>query len=125
MATIPWEITHSVETNARPAFAWRYWTNIAHWDDPPAEFELDGPFATGSRGTTRLPVTYNAAPGADFSKFETYKWVRIDGAEYPDQIPDGQIKQSIDSQLAAKGFTKTDSDTADLYVGYQVSISQE
>jgi len=55
MATIPWEITHSVETNASPAFAWRYWTNIANWNDPPAEFELDGPFATGSRGTTRLP----------------------------------------------------------------------
>jgi hypothetical protein len=55
MADVPWEITHSVETNASPAFAWRYWTNIANWDDPPAEFELDGPFAAGSHGRTRLP----------------------------------------------------------------------
>jgi Polyketide cyclase / dehydrase and lipid transport len=55
MATIPWEITHSVETNASPAFAWHYWTKIANWGDPPAEFELGGPFATGSRGITRLP----------------------------------------------------------------------
>ena len=55
MATVPWEITHSVETNASPVFAWHYWTNIANWDDPPAEFELDGPFVTGSRGVTRLP----------------------------------------------------------------------
>ena len=55
MATISWETTHSVETNARPAFVWQYWTNIANWDDPPAEFELDGPFAAGSRGVTRLP----------------------------------------------------------------------
>ena len=55
MATVPWETTHSVETNASPAFAWRYWTNIANCDDPPAEFELDGPFAAGSRGATRLP----------------------------------------------------------------------
>jgi hypothetical protein len=55
MATVPWEITHSVETDASPAFAWHYWTNIANWDDPPAEFELDGPFAAGSRGRTRLP----------------------------------------------------------------------
>jgi polyketide cyclase/dehydrase/lipid transport protein len=54
MATVPWEITHSVETNASPAFAWHYWTNIANWDDPSAEFELDGPFATGSSGATRL-----------------------------------------------------------------------
>jgi hypothetical protein len=70
-------------------------------------------------------VTYNSAPGTDFSKFKTYKWVKVEGAEYPDQILDGQIKQSIDSQLAAKGLTKTDSDTADLFVAYQVSISQE
>jgi hypothetical protein len=55
MATVPWEITHSVETNASPEFAWHYWTNIANWNDPPAEFALDGPFAIGSRGATRLP----------------------------------------------------------------------
>jgi Polyketide cyclase / dehydrase and lipid transport len=55
MTTVAWEMTHSVETNASPDFAWHYWTNIANWDDPPAEFELDGPFATGSRGVTRLP----------------------------------------------------------------------
>ncbi len=55
MLPVPWEMTHSVETNASLAFAWDYWTNIANWDDPPAEFELDGPFAAGSRGVTRLP----------------------------------------------------------------------
>jgi hypothetical protein len=55
MPSIAWEMTYSVETDASPAFAWNYWTTIANWDDPPAEFELDGPFASGSRGTTRLP----------------------------------------------------------------------
>lgn len=70
-------------------------------------------------------VTYNFAPGTDFSKYKTYKWVRIEGAQYPDQILDQQIQQSIDSQLAAKGFTKTGTENADLDVAYQVSISQE
>lgn len=70
-------------------------------------------------------VSYNFAPGTDFSKFKTYKWVKIEGAETPNQIVDQQIKQSIDTQLAAKGFTKTDNDNADLYVGYQVSITEE
>jgi hypothetical protein len=70
-------------------------------------------------------VSYNFAQGTDISKFKTYKWVRIPGAEAPNQLLDQQIKQSIDSQLAAKGFIKTDSDMADLYVGYQVSISQQ
>ena len=55
MTTVAWEIAHSVETNASPAFAWNFWTNVANWDDPPAKFELEGPFAAGSRGTTRLP----------------------------------------------------------------------
>jgi len=55
MVAVSWAITHSVETNASPAFAWNYWTEVTNWDDPPAKFELDGPFACGSRGTTRLP----------------------------------------------------------------------
>jgi hypothetical protein len=55
MTTVAWEITHSVETNASVAFAWNFWTNVSNWDDPPAEFELEGPFAIGSRGSTRLP----------------------------------------------------------------------
>src|ERR1051326_1916684 len=54
-ADIAWEITHSVEANASPAFAWSYMANVANWDDPPATFELDGPFTAGSRGTTRMP----------------------------------------------------------------------
>jgi hypothetical protein len=70
-------------------------------------------------------VKTNYMPGTDFAKFHTYKWVTIQGATYPNQIVDAQIKQSIDSQLAAKGFTKTDDDKADLYVGYQVAVNKQ
>jgi hypothetical protein len=70
-------------------------------------------------------VSYNTMPGVDFSKYHTYKWVAIQGASYPNQILDTQIKNSIDSQLSAKGLTKTDTDKADLYIGYQASIDQE
>jgi hypothetical protein len=70
-------------------------------------------------------VSTNSMPGTDFSKYHTYKWVTIQGAVQPNQIVDAQIKASIDSQLAAKGLTKTDSDNADLFVGYQVSINHE
>jgi hypothetical protein len=52
---IVWEIEHFVDTNVTLVFAWTYMTNVANWDDPPARFELDGPFAVGSRGTTRIP----------------------------------------------------------------------
>ena len=70
-------------------------------------------------------VTTNFMPGADFTKYHTYKWVVIEGAEQPNQIVDAQIKQAIDAQLAAKGLTKVDGDQADLYVGYQISISKQ
>jgi hypothetical protein len=80
-------------------------------------------FAWGS--ALAQDVTYNFAQGTDFSKYKTYKWINISGGEHPNQLVDEQIRQAIDSQLAAKGFTKSDSDKADLYVGYQVSISQE
>ena len=70
-------------------------------------------------------VGFNAMPGTDFSKFKTYKWVKIEGAQYPDQIMDTQIKSVIDGQLASKGLTKTEDDTADLFVGYQVALDKE
>ena len=70
-------------------------------------------------------VSYNAMPGADFAKFKTYKWVAIEGAEKPHQIVDQQIKQAVDTQLAAKGLTKSTGDAADLLGGYQVAVNQE
>ena len=50
-----WEFAHSVECGVPREFAWKYWTNPENWDDPPARFEFDGPFATGTRLTTVLP----------------------------------------------------------------------
>jgi hypothetical protein len=77
-------------------------------------------------GSTRAQsVSYNFAPGTNFSKYHTYKWVTVPGVQYPDQIVDEQIKQSIDQQLASKGYVKTDSDTADMDVAYQVSITEQ
>ena len=70
-------------------------------------------------------VTTNSMPGADFTRYHTYRWITIQGATYPNQIVDAQIKDAVDSQLATKGLTKMNSDQADLYVGYQASIDQE
>jgi hypothetical protein len=50
-----WEFEHFAECNAPRQFCWSYWTDITNWDDPPASFSLEGPFADGSRITTELP----------------------------------------------------------------------
>jgi len=74
---------------------------------------------------TGQDVRHNSMPGVDFSKFHTYKWVSIEGGAHPNQIVDAEIKQAVDAQLASKGLTKTDGETADLYVGYQVAVDKE
>ena len=70
-------------------------------------------------------VRYNFDKSTDFSKFKTYKWVPLQGAQKLDDLIDKQIKAAIDAELAKKGLTTTDSDKADLYIGYQTATSQE
>ncbi len=69
-------------------------------------------------------IRYNYDKDADFSKFKTYKWVDIKGATQVNDILDKEIKQSVDSQLALKGLTKTE-DNPDLLIGYQAAIGTE
>src|SRR3984957_7185485 len=76
-------------------------------------------------------VRTNYMQGTDFSKYHTYAWVdevkgvpRVGGQ--PDPIPDDQLKQAVDSQMAAKGLTKVvDGDKAELLLGYQLAIDRE
>ncbi len=70
-------------------------------------------------------VKYNYLPGTDFTKFKTYKWVKVPDREYPQTILDKQIKDSIDSQLKEKGLGVVEEGDADLFVTYQVSIDKQ
>ena len=76
-------------------------------------------------------VRTNYMPGTDFSKYHTYTWVdEVQGVPsvggHPDQILDTQVKQAIDSQMAAKGLTKVaDGGKPDLLLGYQLTIDRE
>jgi hypothetical protein len=76
-------------------------------------------------------VRTNYIPGTDFSKYHTYAWVNdVQGVPavggHPDQILDAQVKEAIDSQMVAKGFTRVeDGGKADLLLGYQLAIDQE
>lgn len=70
-------------------------------------------------------VRYNFDKNTDFSQFKTYKWVPMKEAAKVDDLLDKQIKDTIDAELAKKSLTKTDADSADLYIGYQVGIGTE
>ena len=70
-------------------------------------------------------VRYNFDKETDFSKFKTYKWVPIKDAAKPNDLVDKQIIETIDAELAKKGLTKTDADSANLYIGYQAAVGTE
>ena len=70
-------------------------------------------------------VNYNFDQATDFSKFKSYKWIEIPGGVQLDDITAKQLTSALEAQLAQKGLTKTESDSADLYVGYQLATTQE
>jgi Domain of unknown function (DUF4136) len=75
--------------------------------------------------TVAQDVRYDYDKDKDFSKFKSYKWVTIKGADQPDELTGKRIMAAVDTELATKGLTKTDSDTADLYLAYQTAIGTE
>jgi hypothetical protein len=79
----------------------------------------------GGISATAQDIKYNFMPGTDFTKYKTYRWARVPNVQYPDQIIDNQITQAIDAQLALKGLTKGNGETADLVVTYQAAVNQE
>ena len=69
-------------------------------------------------------IKYNYLPGTDFAKYKTYKWVKIEKAQYPNDILDRQIMEAIDAQMSLKGFTKTEANP-DVIIAYQAAVNQE
>ena len=43
MSEILSQLEYSIRADICPGFAWWFRTDVANWDDPPAEFVLDGP----------------------------------------------------------------------------------
>jgi hypothetical protein len=76
-----------------------------------------------SRGVAQ-DVRYDFDKDKDFSKYKTYKWVPVNNADKTDDLRAIALS-AIDAELATKGFTKTDSDEADLYIDYPTTIGSE
>jgi len=70
-------------------------------------------------------VRYNFDKNTDFSHFRTYKWVIIKDAPTANDLVAKQIRDAVDKELATKGLTKIDDDSANLFVGYQAGVGQE
>jgi hypothetical protein len=70
-------------------------------------------------------VRYNFDDKADFSKFNTYSWVKHPKSLDVDQLTLSQLAKGFDAALAQKGLKRVDSGPSDLVIVYQVALGQE
>jgi Domain of unknown function (DUF4136) len=82
-------------------------------------------FMLGGVSAAAQDVRYDYDKTKDFSKYKTYKWVPIKDADQPDALTAKQITAALDVELAKKGLEHTDSESADLFIGYQTAIGTE
>jgi hypothetical protein len=50
-----YQLEHAIEVQVSRTFVWNWRTDVRNWDDPPAQFRVDGPFGEGTWGTTLQP----------------------------------------------------------------------
>jgi hypothetical protein len=82
--------------------------------------------AVGVSGARAQDVSYNFAKDAKFADYKTYKWIdAVKGSHQVNQITDNQIRDALEPELAKKGLTQSESDDADLLMGYQTAIGTE
>lgn len=55
MPDAAWQVEHSLEVDVGIPHAWNVWSDVTKWDDPPAQFVLDGPFVEGAVGRSIIP----------------------------------------------------------------------
>jgi hypothetical protein len=65
------------------------------------------------------------ARGGNFSQFKTYKWVHIKSAQELDELTAEQLVGTLEVALEKKGLTKSKSDNADLYIGYEITDAKD
>jgi hypothetical protein len=79
----------------------------------------------GAGSAVAQEVRYDFDKDKDFTKYKTYKWVPIKGADQPDSLTAKKLTDAMNAEFAAKGLTETDSNNADLYIGFQTAVGTE
>ena len=70
-------------------------------------------------------VRYNFLEGTDFSKYKTYRWVKLEQLEYPTEDVDQKIRHSIDAILSTRGLTRVEEGDTDLLAIYQAAVTKK
>lgn len=75
-------------------------------------------------GCTQLDVYSDYDHDADFTRYQTYRWLERDKAEGIVPLYDKRIRTRVDEQLAAKGMRKIEDGDVDVIVSYE-AVMQE
>jgi Domain of unknown function (DUF4136) len=86
---------------------------------------LLGVFLAGTSTALAQDVRYNFDKDTNFGALKTYKWVALKGAQPLSELVDKQVKAAVDAELGKKGLTRSEGETADLYIGYQAAVDTE
>ncbi|HTQ97321.1 MAG TPA: DUF4136 domain-containing protein [Candidatus Acidoferrum sp.] len=85
-------------------------------------------FVAVSLATTGGAVRLAAQSGSvtfakeiNFSAYKTCKWVPVESAQRLDSLTTEQLIGTLETQFAKKGLTRSQSDDADLLIGFQVT----
>ena len=73
-------------------------------------------------------VRFNFDKRSDFAKFKTFKWIDIIQPHWAGDLSEKEsqaIKDAVNEELKKKGLQMSDSESADLYVGYQGAVYSE
>jgi hypothetical protein len=81
MGDRPCLLEHSVEAHVPAAFAWTFWTEVKNWDDPPAQFTIEGLFAEDHAGQSRGRSTGRlVSTRATDTTARSWDWLCVDDA---------------------------------------------
>jgi len=70
-------------------------------------------------------VRFNFDPGADVSKYKTYRWAEHPDSKQVDPLILKQLGQAFDAELAKKGLQRVSGETSDLVIVFQLATGQE
>jgi len=77
-------------------------------------------FASAAGRSAAQTANANFDKSANFLNYKTYKWVSIPSQQQLDELTAAQLVGTLEVELARKGLTKSKSDSADLFIGYQM-----
>jgi hypothetical protein len=99
-------------------------TEVSDNGAPMQRYALSAVLIVSAVAANAQNVKVNWDRTTDFTRYKTYKWMKIPSPRTPTPEIEMLIYGAVDAQLEAKGLKKAANGEPDLYVGYSITLSQ-